>query len=58
MCFNFYILQSFTFCYLHFYFFRILVLDEGLIKETGSPQDLLQNSNGVFYGMAKAAGLV
>ncbi|PVD27025.1 hypothetical protein C0Q70_12175 [Pomacea canaliculata] len=37
---------------------RILVLDEGLIKETGSPQDLLQNSNGVFYGMAKAAGLV
>ncbi|BFZ17907.1 hypothetical protein BsWGS_20945 [Bradybaena similaris] len=37
---------------------RILVLDNGKIKEFDSPQTLLQNPNTIFYGMAKDAGLV
>ncbi|XP_053387089.1 multidrug resistance-associated protein 1-like [Mercenaria mercenaria] len=37
---------------------RVMVLDAGLIKEFDSPQTLLQDTNGVFYGMAKNAGLV
>lgn len=37
---------------------RIVVLEEGRIKEFDSPQDLLANSNSVFYKMAKDAGLV
>lgn len=39
-------------------FYRVMVLDAGLIKEFDSPKTLLQDPNGVFYGMAKNAGLV
>ncbi|KAG8301054.1 Canalicular multispecific organic anion transporter 1 [Homalodisca vitripennis] len=37
---------------------RVLVLDKGYIKEFDSPQNLLQSSSTIFYGMAKDAGLV
>jgi len=37
--------------------YRILVLDAGQIAEFDEPQALLQNSNSIFYGMAKDAGL-
>lgn len=37
---------------------RILVLDAGEVKEFAPPQELLQDTQGLFYGMAKDAGLV
>lgn len=37
---------------------KVLVLDKGLVVEYDSPPELLQNKKGVFYGMAKDAGLV
>ncbi|PVD27629.1 hypothetical protein C0Q70_12795 [Pomacea canaliculata] len=37
---------------------RILVLDEGLVKEYDSPHVLLADRMSIFYGMAKDAGLV
>ncbi|PVD27626.1 hypothetical protein C0Q70_12792 [Pomacea canaliculata] len=37
---------------------RILVLDEGLVKEYDSPHVLLADKKSIFYGMAKDAGLV
>ncbi|CAG5123107.1 unnamed protein product [Candidula unifasciata] len=37
---------------------RILVLEKGEVREFDSPQTLLKKPNGVFYGLAKAAGLV
>ncbi|XP_012946263.2 multidrug resistance-associated protein 1 [Aplysia californica] len=37
---------------------RVMVLDQGLIKEFDAPNALLSDKNGVFYGMAKDAGLV
>ncbi|PVD27667.1 hypothetical protein C0Q70_12834 [Pomacea canaliculata] len=37
---------------------RILVLDEGLMKEYDSPLVLLANKQSIFYGMAKDADLV
>ncbi|XP_046552046.1 multidrug resistance-associated protein 1-like [Haliotis rubra] len=37
---------------------RILVLDQGLIKEFDSPASLLADKHSVFYGMAKDANLV
>uniref|UniRef100_A0A8C3YH35 Multidrug resistance-associated protein 1 n=1 Tax=Catagonus wagneri TaxID=51154 RepID=A0A8C3YH35_9CETA len=36
---------------------RVIVLDKGEIRESGAPADLLQH-RGLFYGMAKDAGLV
>ncbi|XP_062954765.1 multidrug resistance-associated protein 1 isoform X2 [Cynocephalus volans] len=36
---------------------RVIVLDKGEIRECGAPSDLLQQ-RGLFYGMAKDAGLV
>ncbi|XP_074202385.1 multidrug resistance-associated protein 1 isoform X2 [Camelus bactrianus] len=36
---------------------RVIVLDKGEIRECGSPSDLLQQK-GIFYSMAKDAGLV
>ncbi|PVD27625.1 hypothetical protein C0Q70_12791 [Pomacea canaliculata] len=36
---------------------RILVLDEGLVKEYDSPHVLLANKQSIFYGMAKDADL-
>lgn len=37
---------------------RIIVLDQGMIAEFDSPQNLLANTNSIFYGMAKNSGLV
>ncbi|XP_023212655.1 multidrug resistance-associated protein 1-like [Centruroides sculpturatus] len=37
---------------------RVLVLDKGIIKEFDSPENLLQNKESLFYGMAKDARLV
>lgn len=37
---------------------RVMVLDAGLIKEFDSPQKLLADTSGVFFGMARDAGLV
>ena len=34
------------------------MLDNGQIVEYDAPANLLQNRKGVFYGMAKDAGLV
>ncbi|CAH1794809.1 unnamed protein product, partial [Owenia fusiformis] len=36
---------------------RIMVLDAGKVAEFEAPQDLLQNKDSIFYGMAKDAGL-
>lgn len=35
---------------------RVLVMDTGRAAEFDEPHNLLQNDNGVFYGMVKALG--
>jgi ABC-type multidrug transport system fused ATPase/permease subunit len=37
---------------------RIIVLSFGKIAETGSPQQLLSNSDSIFYSLAKEAALI
>ena len=37
---------------------RVMVLDQGRIAEFDTPEHLLANSESIFYGMAKNAGLV
>ncbi|KAG8192594.1 hypothetical protein JTE90_015227 [Oedothorax gibbosus] len=37
---------------------RIMVLEQGEVAEFDSPQILLENTESIFYGMAKDAGLV
>lgn len=37
---------------------RVIVFDQGIISEFDSPATLLDNSNSIFYGMAKDAGLI
>ncbi|GAB1607734.1 resistance-associated 1-like [Argonauta hians] len=37
---------------------RIMVLDNGIIREFDSPAHLLKNKNSIFHGMAKDSGLV
>ncbi|XP_039751037.1 multidrug resistance-associated protein 1 isoform X1 [Pararge aegeria] len=37
---------------------RVMVLDRGQLVEFAPPQQLLQDKNSIFYGMAKDAGLV
>ncbi|XP_063443624.1 multidrug resistance-associated protein 1-like isoform X2 [Mytilus trossulus] len=37
---------------------KVMVLDAGVIKEFDSPNNLLKDSNSLFFGMAKNAGLV
>lgn len=36
---------------------RIIVLDQGMIAEFDTPHNLMSNTNSIFYGMAKNAGL-
>ena len=38
--------------------YRVMVLDQGKIKEFQSPDNLLADDRSIFYGMAKDAGLV
>ena len=40
------------------YFFRVLVLDQGEIKEFDSPDVLMADKDSVFASMAKDAGLI
>jgi hypothetical protein len=51
-----FLFQSKTFTNTFFYY-RVLVLDKGEIKEFDTPQNLLNDSNSIFAGMAKDAGL-
>ena len=44
--------------YFNEFYFRILVLDKGQVKEFDSPDVLLKDKKSIFYGMAKDAGLV
>ncbi|XP_047989436.1 multidrug resistance-associated protein 1 isoform X3 [Leguminivora glycinivorella] len=37
---------------------RVMVLDKGQLVEFAPPEQLLQDKNSIFYGMAKDAGLV
>lgn len=37
---------------------RILVLDKGLIAQYATPKILLAEQDGIFYSLAKEAGLV
>ncbi|GFO06113.1 canalicular multispecific organic anion transporter 1 [Plakobranchus ocellatus] len=37
---------------------KIMVMDKGRVSEFASPADLLANTDSIFYGMAKDAGLV
>lgn len=37
---------------------RILTLDHGEVKEFDSPQNLLQNQNGIFYSLCKQGGFI
>jgi ATP-binding cassette subfamily C (CFTR/MRP) protein 1 len=37
---------------------RILVLDSGRVAEFDTPEELLKNTNGLFYSMANQAGLI
>lgn len=45
-------------CIIYLSSFRVMVLDAGIIKEFDSPNSLLKNTDSIFYGMAKDAGLV
>jgi hypothetical protein len=60
VCSYFVFTWSHVFVCINFLFFlcRILVLDAGLIKEFDTPSNLLADSTGVFYSLAKDAGLV
>lgn len=35
---------------------RVIVMDAGKVIEFDEPYNLLQNENGIFYGMVKALG--
>lgn len=37
---------------------RIMVFDSGCVVEYDTPDNLLQNKNGIFYGLAKEANIV
>ena len=38
--------------------FRVIVLSEGKIEQFDTPSTLMENKAGIFYGMAKDAGLL
>jgi ABC-type multidrug transport system fused ATPase/permease subunit len=38
--------------------YRVMFLDQGIIKEYDSPDNLLKDKSSAFYGMAKAANIV
>ena len=38
--------------------FRIMVLDNGVLKEMGTPRQLMDDPTTIFYKMAKNAGLI
>ena len=38
--------------------YRVIVMDNGVIKEFDEPANLLRDKQSVFYGMAVDAGLV
>ena len=42
----------------HHFFCRIMVLDDGEIREFDTPDGLLQNTEGLFYQLAQDAGIV
>jgi ATP-binding cassette subfamily C (CFTR/MRP) protein 1 len=46
------------FIHVHSFDFRVMVLDNGEIVEFESPEKLLRNTESIFYGMAKEAGIV
>ena len=37
---------------------RVLVMDKGLVAEFNSPNNLLSDTNSIFYSMAKDANLI
>ena len=37
---------------------KVVVMEEGRVKEVDSPENLLKNENSLFYSLAKEAGLV
>jgi ATP-binding cassette subfamily C (CFTR/MRP) protein 1 len=39
-------------------FYRVIVLDRGILVEYDTPEALLQNKASIFHSMAKDAGLV
>jgi ABC-type multidrug transport system fused ATPase/permease subunit len=41
-----------------FILIRIIVLDKGVIKEFDSPDELMKDTDGLFYKLAKDAGIV
>ena len=43
---------------IYYFCHRIMVLESGEVKELASPTELLSNKQGIFYGLAKAAGVV
>lgn len=38
--------------------YRIAVMDKGQLSQLDSPQNLLKDEQGIFYKMAKDAGIV
>ena len=37
---------------------KVVVMEEGRVKEVDSPENLLKNEDSLFYSLAKEAGLV
>ena len=41
-----------------YFFYRVLVLDQGEIREFDSPANLLDDTDSIFWGMARDAKIV